>query len=173
MGSKVRDLVNTINKLQRLGIEKIGNLPLPKIVVVGDQSAGKSSLVEAISEIKVPRSSGTCTRCPLQITLRPTSAQWSSSISILKRFAKGEEPGHFQEGRLGPWEPLNMAESIPFIDNCSKADLEIFLARAQNAVLNPAMDPRDFVNGLLTDNPQCGFSPNVVCLDVSGQSNLS
>ncbi|EEB93833.1 hypothetical protein MPER_07465 [Moniliophthora perniciosa FA553] len=34
----------------------------PRVAVVGAQSSGKSSLVEAISGINVPRDSGTCTR---------------------------------------------------------------------------------------------------------------
>lgn len=32
------------------------------IAVIGNQSAGKSSLIESISGVTLPRSSGTCTR---------------------------------------------------------------------------------------------------------------
>ena len=38
------------------------DLDIPIIAVVGSQSAGKSSLIEAISGITLPRASGTCTR---------------------------------------------------------------------------------------------------------------
>lgn len=38
-------------------------LDVPVIAVLGSQSAGKSSLIEAISGITLPRASGTCTRC--------------------------------------------------------------------------------------------------------------
>lgn len=38
------------------------DLDIPVIVVLGSQSAGKSSLIEAISGITLPRASGTCTR---------------------------------------------------------------------------------------------------------------
>ena len=48
-------------RLHHLGLDKL-DLPLPKIVVVGDQSTGKSWLIEGMSEIQVPRSSG-CGRC--------------------------------------------------------------------------------------------------------------
>jgi hypothetical protein len=38
------------------------DIDLPLIAVIGSQSAGKSSLIESISGITLPRSSGTCTR---------------------------------------------------------------------------------------------------------------
>ena len=60
LGRGVKELVQAVQSLRELGIENL--LPLPKIVVVGGQSAGKSSLIEGISEIKVPRDAGCCTR---------------------------------------------------------------------------------------------------------------
>ena len=38
------------------------DMDLPMIAVIGSQSAGKSSLIEAISGITLPRAAGTCTR---------------------------------------------------------------------------------------------------------------
>jgi ABC-type uncharacterized transport system ATPase subunit len=38
------------------------DIDLPQIVVIGAQSAGKSSLIDSISGITVPRTAGTCTR---------------------------------------------------------------------------------------------------------------
>ena len=61
MARGVKKLMDTINRLRQLGIEDLV-VSLPKIVVVGDQSSGKSSCVEALSEIKVPRFTNTCTR---------------------------------------------------------------------------------------------------------------
>lgn len=62
-GLGVKELVDAINDLQNLGLD--ASVPLPNIVVVGEQSAGKSSFIEAISEIQVPRDAGTCTRVRL------------------------------------------------------------------------------------------------------------
>ena len=57
IGNKSRDLIKAIQKLEALCIDT--TLPsLPKFVVVGDQSQGKSSIIEAICDIKLPRGPG-------------------------------------------------------------------------------------------------------------------
>ena len=43
------------------------DIDLPVIAVTGSQSAGKSSLIESISGITLPRASGTCTRFVLAL----------------------------------------------------------------------------------------------------------
>jgi hypothetical protein len=47
VGAGVKVLLHEIKRLERDGIET--DVSLPKIVVAGDQSSGKSSLIEAIS----------------------------------------------------------------------------------------------------------------------------
>ena len=59
-GDVSRRYIQGIKKLDELNINT--TLQLPKFVVVGDQSAGKSSIVEALCDISLPRSQGTCTR---------------------------------------------------------------------------------------------------------------
>jgi hypothetical protein len=61
LGAQSYRLIQGIKNLEQLGIRTI--LPsLPEFIVVGDQSAGKSSIVEALCDISLPRSVGTCTR---------------------------------------------------------------------------------------------------------------
>ncbi|KAH1243111.1 Heat shock protein 82 [Glycine max] len=43
---------------------------LPFIDVIGDQSSSKSSVLESLAAIKLPRGQGTCTRVPLDMRLR-------------------------------------------------------------------------------------------------------
>ena len=61
LGAQSHRLIQGIKKLEELSISATLK-SLPKFVVVGDQSAGKSSIVEALCDISLPRSMGTCTR---------------------------------------------------------------------------------------------------------------
>ena len=55
----------------KLGAENVPNLSIPQICAVGDQSAGKSALMQAISDIPFPQSTGTCTKCPIVVDMQP------------------------------------------------------------------------------------------------------
>lgn len=44
------------------------SLDLPSLVVCGNQSAGKSSLLERLCGVKLPRAAGTCTKCPTEVS---------------------------------------------------------------------------------------------------------
>ncbi|KAM7197752.1 interferon-induced GTP-binding protein Mx1 [Naviculisporaceae sp. PSN 640] len=75
--------LNLLNKIDRLRDLNIGHLvPLPQIVAVGDQSSGKSSVLESLTGFRFPRAPGLCTRYVTQITCRRVT-QESVSISII------------------------------------------------------------------------------------------
>lgn len=73
-----------IDKLHALRIDQYVDLPMvsrahslvidvadkKKLVVVGDQSSGKSSVLEALTELPFPRDSTLCTRFPTHIVFR-------------------------------------------------------------------------------------------------------
>ncbi|RMJ27624.1 hypothetical protein PHISP_01476 [Aspergillus sp. HF37] len=72
MASLGEDLLSTVNKLQDLVFNTIGNdsLDLPQIVVVGSQSSGKSSVLEnVVGRDFLPRGGGIVTRRPLILQL--------------------------------------------------------------------------------------------------------
>ena len=54
------DIIELIHKLNEIGINQ--DIDLPRIVVVGKQSSGKSSVMESLTGISFPRNEGTCTR---------------------------------------------------------------------------------------------------------------
>uniref|UniRef100_A0A8C1NVN9 Interferon-induced GTP-binding protein MxE-like n=1 Tax=Cyprinus carpio TaxID=7962 RepID=A0A8C1NVN9_CYPCA len=65
---KVRPCIDLVDSLRALGLEK--DLNLPAIAVIGDQSSGKSSVLEALSGVSLPRGTGIVTRCPLVLKLK-------------------------------------------------------------------------------------------------------
>ncbi|KAL4340923.1 hypothetical protein GQ457_08G010040 [Hibiscus cannabinus] len=66
---RIRPLLDVIDRLRLLMVMKEG-IQLPTIVVVGDQSSGKSSVLESLAGVNLPRSQGICTRVPLIIRLQ-------------------------------------------------------------------------------------------------------
>ncbi|CAL9238064.1 unnamed protein product [Arabidopsis halleri] len=66
---RIRPLLDTVDKLRNLNVMKEG-IQLPTIVVVGDQSSGKSSVLESLAGISLPRGQGICTRVPLVMRLQ-------------------------------------------------------------------------------------------------------
>ncbi|KAF2307383.1 hypothetical protein GH714_026775 [Hevea brasiliensis] len=65
----IRPLLDAVDKLRHLMVMKEG-IQLPTIVVVGDQSSGKSSVLESLAGINLPRGQGICTRVPLVMRLQ-------------------------------------------------------------------------------------------------------
>jgi hypothetical protein len=107
-GFESRELIRLfeiIDKLRECGVSEDISLPQvshapsssffllgtnpPQLVVVGDQSSGKSSVLEALTGIPFPVASTLCTRFATQINFRRT-AQESVIITIIP--AKDTEP---------------------------------------------------------------------------------
>ena len=63
-----RRVLDTVAQVRKCGLESI--LSLPQLVVCGDQSAGKSSVLEALTEIPFPRNDNLCTRFATEVILR-------------------------------------------------------------------------------------------------------
>ena len=64
----LKKYINVIDKLRDVGLAN--HIQLPRIVVLGTQSSGKSSLLESIVGIDfLPKKDGLCTRRPLEMRL--------------------------------------------------------------------------------------------------------
>lgn len=70
---KIRPLLDAVDQLRGI-LTKEEDIQLPTIVVVGDQSSGKSSVLEAISGVQLPRGQNITTRCPLVLRLINSAA---------------------------------------------------------------------------------------------------
>lgn len=74
-----RDLLDIIDKLRSKGISRY--VDLPEIIVCGEQSAGKSSVLEAISGMSFPTKDNLCTRFATELVLRRDTTP-AVSVSI-------------------------------------------------------------------------------------------
>lgn len=84
-------LLDAIDKLRRENID--ADIEIPQIVVCGDQSSGKSSLLEAIAQVPFPAGSGAVTMFATELVLRraPLDAVYASILPSWSRTAKQRE----------------------------------------------------------------------------------
>ncbi|CAF3729832.1 unnamed protein product [Rotaria sp. Silwood1] len=67
---KIRPLMDKIDQARAILSSSNDGIIFPNVIVVGDQSSGKSTLLEALSLVELPKGSGIITRCPLVLRLR-------------------------------------------------------------------------------------------------------
>lgn len=136
--------LDLIDKLQDLGIDHEG-IDLPRLVVCGDQSSGKSSVLTAITGIPFPRSGGTCTRFVTQIVLRHSVTHSSKVVSI--------EPGKDRS-------PQDQARLRQFRAQVKSdfSDLPEIVAAASQSI---------FAQTLQTARPE--FSQDILKIEISGR----
>ncbi|OMP88536.1 Interferon-induced GTP-binding protein MxB [Diplodia seriata] len=63
----MRSLLSVVDELRHVGLNHV--LSLPQLVVCGDQSSGKSSVLEAMTRIPFPRDAMLCTRFATEVNL--------------------------------------------------------------------------------------------------------
>ncbi|KAG8976719.1 hypothetical protein FRB90_009037, partial [Tulasnella sp. 427] len=148
-----RALLDILKDLHSTGIQN--ELDLPKIVVVGSQSVGKSSLIESMSGVHYPATElGNV--CPMECRLQQASS-WSCQVVLRFQFdAAGKQLAEMREIRFG---------SVIF----DKDEVTERLERAQLAILNPSIKSDSFLNEDVQSTPDSlTFSANCVCVRVAG-----
>lgn len=93
-----RGLLDIIDSLRSQGVNHY--VDLPEIIVCGDQSAGKSSVLEAISSMPFPTKDGLCTRFATELVLR-RGREVTTKVSI----TPGESRFGDDKERLEIWQP--------------------------------------------------------------------
>ncbi|KAJ3536938.1 hypothetical protein NM208_g6513 [Fusarium decemcellulare] len=93
-----RDLLDIIDSLRSQGVSHY--VDLPEIIVCGDQSAGKSSVLEAISGMPFPIKDGLCTRFATELVLRR-----GHEVNIKVSITPGESRYGEEKERLESWHP--------------------------------------------------------------------
>lgn len=117
--SRAKLLLDTIDNLRELRVGEI--VQLPQIIVVGDQSSGKSSVLEAVSGMKFPVHGDLCTRFATELILR-RDPETKIAVSIQKAT---------RPAVLGQ-DIVEQAESMPFHKTSfDKNDLPEIINEAQ------------------------------------------
>ncbi|KAF4438478.1 hypothetical protein F53441_12779 [Fusarium austroafricanum] len=93
-----RDLLDIIDNLRLQGVSHY--VDLPEIIVCGDQSAGKSSVLEAVSGMQFPIKDGLCTRFVTELVLRR-----GHKVNIKISITPGESRYGEEKERLESWYP--------------------------------------------------------------------
>jgi len=113
------DLLDSVDSLRSQGISHY--VSLPQIIVCGDQSSGKSSVLEAISGVSFPIKSNLCTRFPTELVLRKTS-HIGVSVSIVPHHSRSES----EQFSLSSFhEKLDGFEGLPILIENAKAAMGI------------------------------------------------
>ncbi|XP_043084713.1 interferon-induced GTP-binding protein Mx3-like isoform X2 [Puntigrus tetrazona] len=126
----IRPYIDLVDTLRSVGIHK--DLGLPSIVVIGDQSSGKSSVLEALSGIALPRGSGIVTRCPLELRLKKVpGVKWKAVLTYDKKL---NESVTFLAGPIKPSKLANgkLSQSENKIEFADPSLIEAQVEAAQN-----------------------------------------
>ncbi|CAD6449268.1 f72fed9a-3a0b-406b-bd68-b7f272b1a9a9 [Sclerotinia trifoliorum] len=174
LDSKV--LIDALSQLGNYDVAHIVDLPM--IALIGDQSAGKSSLISLLSGMSLPRDSGCCTRCPANIITKAAET-WSCTISLRQKYGyrtsktKPKDRDVTKNNPFPPWfeQELVMKEFIKITD---KGKLEEAMKWAQIALLNHNQDYEQFIPEIgarfVSNNTdtEADATPNVVKVEISG-----
>ena len=87
VSSGIREELDLVDRVRSL-LENEKEVGLPGIVVVGNTSVGKSSVLESISGVEFPKGSQVTTTCPIRLVLRSGSA-FAASVNGTSVSEKG------------------------------------------------------------------------------------
>ncbi|KAI8475322.1 MAG: P-loop containing nucleoside triphosphate hydrolase protein [Monoraphidium minutum] len=163
-GQKSARMIALTNQLRDAGAACV--VDLPTVAVCGNQSAGKSSLLERLCGIQLPRATGTCTKCPTEVRLSDGGQPWSCLVKLRYEFDADNTR------RARPDEV-----TFASLDEARRGDVATAIRAAQKALLNPRRPweelaalarPGADAEALGEGRDQLKFTRNVVVLEVMG-----
>ncbi|OLN87080.1 Interferon-induced GTP-binding protein Mx [Colletotrichum chlorophyti] len=189
IGAKLKIFNDTLGELQQLGVSH--DVALPQLVLVGDQSAGKSSLMSGLAGLNLPRSEGVCTRCPIHIRVSRSMArdrggpEWSCRVSLQQDYSYCPPPDYdITKAHVTPQNPFppwvkQQRVVKEFMTIYDQSDIDTVLRWAQIAILNHDQNHEFFIPGTgaiakqmqvdeVAERTVAKFSPNTVALEIRG-----
>ncbi|ESZ93332.1 hypothetical protein SBOR_6285 [Sclerotinia borealis F-4128] len=174
IGKEQQKLIEALSELADYDVEHV--VDLSKIVVIGDQSVGKSSLIGRVTGMTLPKNSGCCTRCPANIITKAADV-WSCTISLRQGYGYRSIPVKdrdvTKDNPFPPWYPQELVVK-EFIRITDKTKLEEAMKWAQIALLNHNQYYEQFIPGSGShfinniDHTQADATPNIVKVEISG-----
>ncbi|KAK0618879.1 P-loop containing nucleoside triphosphate hydrolase protein [Immersiella caudata] len=152
-----RGLLDIIDRLRSQGVSHY--VDLPEIIVCGDQSVGKSSVLEAISRMPFPTKDGLCTRFATELVLR-RSSEVTTKVSIIpgeSRFGEHKEC-------LESWQPKASIDA----DGLDAVTEEAKLAMADAAGASAGSPGGDFFDDILRIERTGPEQPHLTIVDLPG-----
>lgn len=145
-----RGLLDIIDQLRSQGFSRY--VDLPEIIVCGDQSAGKSSVLEAISGMSFPTKDNVCTRFATELILRRHPTE-SVKISI----TPGSDRYQQEKDLLQRWQPQ---------ENIKDVGLESVIEEAKSIM--GLTTSRLFSNDILRVELSGPTQPHLTMVDLPG-----
>jgi GTPase SAR1 family protein len=151
-----RRILETVSQVRKCGLDSI--LSLPQLVVCGDQSAGKSSVLEALTGVPFPRNDNTCTRFATEIILRRADHK-SLTIKIIPDTARSaSEKSTIEAFR----ESITDFDELPRIMNLAMAVMGIASSPETE------VKPRAFARDVLSIEISGPKEPHLTLVDIPG-----
>eukprot|EP00398_MALV-I-01_sp_L67-1_P000706 gene706-764_t len=157
-GSPLLNL-DILEQLKNVGVDK--DIDLPRIAIIGKQSSGKSSVIESLTNIGLPRNSGTCTRCPIEVSTAKVDQDWHCKIHL--RFSVDKNEQQLKQILNVEFKTLHDPEEVA--DAIAKAQMALLRGTAEVSD-DSTEDLLEKCNG---EGPlECSFSTNVVVVSIRG-----
>ena len=150
-----RKTLDVVAQVRKCGLDSL--LDLPQIVVCGQQSAGKSSVLEALTEIPFPRNDNLCTRFATEIILRRGP---SDNLSV-KVIPDGKRPAEEQSKIKEFHELIENFEDLPRVMNLAMNAMGV----DQSGLVSGS---RPFARDILSIEIEGPQRPQLTLVDIPG-----
>ncbi|KAG4440041.1 hypothetical protein IFR05_004491 [Cadophora sp. M221] len=153
------NMLQFIERLHEIGVARY--MDLPQLVVVGDQNSGKSSVLQAITQLPFPVNDSLCTRFATEVSLRRSPGPESIVVRIKRPDAQESEPFDVSE--------FNSAFGSPEF----KTQFENMLMRASGQILGPRVNNTDLTETTLHITVSTPTQVNLTIVDLPGLVSAS